>query len=75
MKKTPRIERTISIEDLVRDYPATVRHLIHTGLPCLVCGEPTWGTLEHLALDKGFTDERIDTLVDQLNTLVEREEE
>jgi len=71
--KTPRIERTISIEDLVRGYPGTIRHMIHRGLPCLVCGEPTWGTLEDLAQDKGLTDERIDSLVDELNTLLERE--
>ena len=73
MTSTSKIEKTISIEDLVRDYPDTIRHLIHVGLPCLVCGEPTWGTLEHLARDKGFTDERIDTLVDELNALLDRE--
>jgi hypothetical protein len=67
------IERNISIEDLVRDYPGTIRHLIHMGLPCLVCGEPTWGTLEHLARDKGFTEEGIDRLVAELNTLLHSE--
>jgi hypothetical protein len=67
------IVRTIDIEDLVRDYPESIRHLIHLGLPCLVCGEPTWGTLEHLARDKGFADEAIDDLVDELNNLLKKE--
>ena len=67
---TTKIVRTIDIEDLVRDHPESIRHLIHMGLPCLVCGEPTWGTLEHLARDKGLTDEAIDSLVEELNRLV-----
>ncbi|MDH3252607.1 MAG: DUF1858 domain-containing protein [Ignavibacteria bacterium] len=66
-----RIVKTIDIDDLIYDHPGFVRHLIRRGLPCLVCGEPTWGTLEHLARDKGFTDEAIDNLVDELNDIIE----
>jgi hypothetical protein len=61
------ITRHISIEDLVAHYPGSVKFLINKGLPCLVCGEPTWGTLEQLARDKGWNDVAIDELVEEMN--------
>ncbi|MDL1892967.1 DUF1858 domain-containing protein [Sphingobacteriales bacterium CHB3] len=68
------IERTIGIEELIDRFPGSVKFLISRNLPCLVCGEPTWGTLEELALDKGWTSEAIDVLVREMNTeLVEKE--
>ncbi|MBX2992180.1 MAG: DUF1858 domain-containing protein [Bacteroidetes bacterium] len=69
-----RIERTISIEELIDLFPGSVKFLISRNLPCLVCGEPTWGTLEELALDKGWTSEALDALVYEMNReLVEKE--
>ena len=69
-----RIERTTSIEELIDTFPGSVKLLISRGLPCLVCGEPSWGTLEELALDKGWPNEAIDRLVHEMNAeLVEKE--
>lgn len=62
-----RIDRHIAIEELVSRFPGSVKFLINKGLPCLVCGEPTWGTLEELAKDKGWTDAAIDELVEAMN--------
>lgn len=39
------IEKTIFIEDLVREYPSSVRFLMEKGIKCIACGEPIWGTL------------------------------
>jgi methionine synthase II (cobalamin-independent) len=64
-----KITRTMYIEDLVRELPASVRYLRDKGIKCLECGEPVWGTLEDAARDKGFTDEDIDRFVDDLNQL------
>ena len=64
------ITRTISIEDLLSAYPETVGYLMNKNIPCLVCGEPLWGTLEEVARDNGFNDAEIDTLVDEMNRLV-----
>ncbi len=61
------IDRQITIEDLVDRYPGSVKFLIGKGLPCLVCGEPTWGTLEELAKEKGWSDAAIDALVEEMN--------
>ena len=63
------ITRDISIEDLVEQLPDAVGVLIQAGLPCVVCGEPFWGTLADLAAQKGWDDDRIDALVRQLNDL------
>jgi hypothetical protein len=61
------ITRTISIEDLVRDYPGSVSFLVRQNLPCLVCGEPSWGTLEDLGKDHGLSDEEMNRLVEEMN--------
>jgi hybrid cluster-associated redox disulfide protein len=44
-----KIKKDMSVEDLIDAYPQTVQIFIQLGLPCLVCGEPFWGTVEELA--------------------------
>jgi hypothetical protein len=61
------IEPTISIEELVASVPGAVAYLIERGLPCLVCGEPSWGTLEEVARDNGWTASEIEALVAEMN--------
>jgi len=53
------ISKDQPIEDLIQKYPDLVGFLISHNLPCVVCGDPFWGTLEELAKSKGFTDEQI----------------
>jgi methionine synthase II (cobalamin-independent) len=64
------IERTITIEDLVDAVPESVRYLIDRGLPCIVCGQPAWGTLEEMVKDKGRTDAELETIVSDINALI-----
>ena len=61
------IKKDISIEELVGNYPGVVRFLIDNNLPCVVCGEPFWGTLEELARQENWDDEKIDALVEKFN--------
>ena len=63
------ITKTITIEDLVDDYPKSVKFLSEKGIRCIKCGEPIWGTLEEACLEKGFTPEDIDIVVAELNDL------
>ncbi len=63
------ITANIKIDDLVRQHPEVVGFLIRKGLPCVVCGEPFWGTLGELARQKGFNDKQIDSLVAEFNQL------
>jgi hypothetical protein len=61
-----KVSRDSLIEELMEAYPGLVRFLIIEGLPCVVCGEPFWGTLGELAQEKGWTEDRIQQLVDKL---------
>ncbi len=63
------ITKDIEIEDLVRDYPFSVKYLMEQGIKCIACGEPIWGTLEEAAKEKSFDDEAIKGFVDELNQL------
>jgi hypothetical protein len=61
------IRRDSQIEDIIHVHKGLVGLLIRKGLPCVVCGEPFWGTVEELAHQKGWDDSRIDKLVAELN--------
>ncbi len=63
------ITADIKIDELVRQYPDAVKFLIQKGLPCVVCGEPFWGSLAELAQQKGFDDSQIEALVTEFNEL------
>jgi hypothetical protein len=40
---------------------------MHKGIKCIACGEPVWGTLEEAAREKGFNDEEIGEVLDELH--------
>ncbi len=63
------ISRDISIEELVERVPASVAFLRDKGITCIICGEPVWGTLYELALQKGFSESEIDELVSDIEKL------
>jgi predicted DNA-binding ribbon-helix-helix protein len=42
------ITKDSDIEDMLKQYPSLVRVFIAHGLPCLVCGNPFWGTVGEL---------------------------
>ncbi len=65
------INKEIEIEDLVSDYPFSVKYLSEHGIRCIACGEPIWGTLEEAAKEKGFNDEKVDFFVQELNAMVQ----
>ena len=64
------ITKDITIEELVRIYPKSVRYLMEKGIKCLACGEPIWGTLESSAMEKGFNEKQIEEVVEALNKIV-----
>jgi len=67
-----RIERTTSIEELLETFPGAVKFLIDRKLSCIVCGEPSWGTLEELARDKGWDEGLIESLIEEINNEVRK---
>jgi methionine synthase II (cobalamin-independent) len=63
------ITKDITIEDLVEKIPASVRYLSEKGIKCIACGEPIWGTLEDAAKEKGFSDDEINRVVEEIQKL------
>lgn len=63
------ITKEIQIEDLVTEYPFSVKYLMEKGIRCIMCGEPIWGTLEEAAKEKKFSDTDIDKFITEMNKL------
>ena len=63
------IKADIKIVDLIRRYPDALGFLVKKGLPCVVCGDPFWGTLAELARQKGLNEKQINALVIEFNEL------
>lgn len=61
--------KDISIEELVEQVPESVMYLRQKGIVCIICGEPVWGTLYELASQKGYTDEEIEVMVEEVKRL------
>jgi len=71
----PEITKDILIEELVNNYPFSVRYLMEKGIRCIMCGEPIWGTLEEAAQEKDFTDADIRSFVQEMRELAEKSHE
>ena len=69
----PEITKEILIEELVNNYPFSVKFLMEKGIRCIMCGEPIWGTLEEAAKEKNFSDEEIKEFVKEMKTLAKNE--
>jgi hypothetical protein len=63
------IEKHILIEDLVENYPFAVNYTAKKGIRCIACGAPIWGTLEEACKEKGFSDDDVELLVQELNSM------
>lgn len=62
-----RITKSMTIEEIVEKYPKTVDVFMKFNIPCLVCGEPIWGTLEETARKYNV---EIDKLLEELNRVI-----
>jgi hybrid cluster-associated redox disulfide protein len=67
-----KITQDTSIEDILKQYPHLVRVFVAHGLPCLVCGNPYWGTVSELAEQHSID---IAVLVKELNEKKQRIDE
>lgn len=53
------IRKDTSVEDLLNSNPEFSKTFIELGLPCLVCGQAFWGTIEELARQNNIEVEKI----------------
>jgi hypothetical protein len=44
-----RITAETHVDQILNEYPSLSKTFIEFGLPCMVCGQPFWGTIEALA--------------------------
>lgn len=65
-----KIDKNITIDELVNSYPESVNYLMKQGIRCIRCGEPIWGTLESASLEKGFDENDVHRFVIELNSLI-----
>ncbi|OQX52740.1 MAG: hypothetical protein B5M53_07930 [Candidatus Cloacimonas sp. 4484_209] len=63
------ITKDTTIEEILEKYPDTVNIFMDYGIPCLVCGEPLWGTVEEAAT-KYKVD--LDELLNKLNQTLQK---
>jgi len=66
------ITKDILIEELVNNYSFSVRFLMEKGIRCIMCGEPIWGTLEEAAHEKDFTEDEIDSFVQEMKAMADQ---
>ena len=64
-----KITKEISISELVSILPEAIHYLMNKGIKCIACGEPVWGSLEESALEKGFKEDKIAKIVEELNEM------
>ena len=46
---TETITAQMHVDQILAKYPGLAQTFIEFGLPCMVCGQPFWGTIENLA--------------------------
>lgn len=63
------IRADIEVEELIEIIPESVDFLRQKGIVCVLCGEAVWGTLEELAIEKGFSKDDIQQIVNEINSL------
>ncbi|MFN8255625.1 MAG: hypothetical protein U0W24_08060 [Bacteroidales bacterium] len=64
------ITKSSTIEEIINESSEFVDFLFKKSIRCIRCGEPIWGTIEEAALQKGYNDEQITHLIEEMNTLL-----
>ncbi|MCK4306750.1 DUF1858 domain-containing protein [candidate division WOR-3 bacterium] len=63
-----RITKEMTVEEVIERYSDTVKVFMDLRIPCLVCGEPLWGTIEETAERYNV---ELDILLEKLNQVLD----
>lgn len=66
------VKLDMTIGDIINKYPSTVEVLLKNGIHCVGCGAKTFETLGDGLRGHGLSDEKINTILDELNNSIER---
>ncbi|MBN2426250.1 MAG: DUF1858 domain-containing protein [Calditrichaceae bacterium] len=58
------------IEDIIEQYPETIKPLQEMGVQCIVCGEPVWGTLGEQIKRKNLSN--LNEILLRLNSVIKK---
>ncbi len=61
------ITRETPIEELIDSFPLAIPLLSQYGIRCILCGEPTWGTIATAAKEKFIEETELDNILLKLN--------
>lgn len=64
------ISKETNIEDLVSKLPESVNYFMEKGIRLLICGEPIWGTIEEVVLNKGYSHNQMLEIINDLNNML-----
>lgn len=63
------ITKDTYIEELIDEIPESIGYFLNHGISLLICGEPAWGTINEICTAKGFSIDRIENIVEEINNL------
>ncbi len=69
-RTNPVINKETNIEDLVSKLPESVNYFMEKGIRLLICGEPIWGTIEEVVLNKGYSHNQLLEIINDLNNML-----
>ena len=70
-QKQAKINKHMTISEVVEMSPDAVDVFLEYGLHCVGCGASSWESIEDGALGHGMSTELIDQLVEELNEVIE----
>jgi hybrid cluster-associated redox disulfide protein len=69
------VTKDMIIGDILKESPLAARVMMKHGLHCIGCAVSTEESLEDGCKVHGLSDEQIDSMVDEINAIPEKEEE
>jgi hypothetical protein len=64
------IDLNTTIEEIVNKSSEAVKYLMDKKMRCIRCGEPIWGTLGDVLKEKGFSEDEIKQILEDLSSIV-----
>jgi len=63
-----KITKDTPIEELIEVFPQAITLLSKYGIRCLICGEPSWGTIGSAAKEKLISEIDLENIINELNS-------
>lgn len=68
------VDRQMTLGEVVKQFPAAAGVMMKYGLHCIGCHVATWETVEQGAMAHGMTPDTIDTMIQEINSTIPKQE-